>query len=80
MTSTFHDRMEQELEQLRSEAVSAIEQVADRRQLEDFRIKYLGRNGQISALMKQLGSAAKEDRPRLGKLANTTRSELEKLF
>jgi len=80
MTSTFHDRMEQELEQLRSEAVSAIEQVADRRQLEDFRIKYLGRNGQISALMKQLGAAAKQDRPRLGKLANTTRSELEKLF
>lgn len=80
MTSTFHDRMELELEQLRSEAVSAIEQVADRRQLEDFRIKYLGRNGQISALMKQLGTAAKQDRPRLGKLANTTRSELEKLF
>jgi phenylalanyl-tRNA synthetase alpha chain len=80
MTSTFHDRMEQELEQLRSEAVTAIEQVADRRQLEDFRIRYLGRNGRIGALMKQLGSAAKEDRPRLGKLANTTRSELEQLF
>lgn len=72
--------MEQELEQLRSEAVSALEQIADHRQLEDFRIKYLGRNGQIGALMKQLGSAAKEDRPRLGKLANTTRSELEQLF
>jgi phenylalanyl-tRNA synthetase alpha chain len=72
--------MEQELEQLRSEAVSAIEQVADRKQLEDFRIKYLGRNGRISVLMKQLGSAAKEDRPRLGKLANTARSELEQIF
>lgn len=80
LTSTFHDSMEQDLERLRTEATSALEQVSDDTQLEDFRIKYLGRNGQLSALMKQLGSASKEDRPRLGKLANTTRGELEDLF
>lgn len=72
--------MEQALEKLRSEAAAALDLVSDPSQLEDFRIAYLGRNGQLSALMKQLGSAAKEDRPRLGKLANTVRTELEKLF
>jgi phenylalanyl-tRNA synthetase alpha chain len=72
--------MEQDLEKLRSSAAEDIAAVSDSRQLEAFRIAYLGRNGRLSALMKQLGTVAQEDRPRLGKLANTVRSELEKLF
>ncbi len=72
--------MDQALEKLRGEAAAALQQVNDSSQLEQFRITYLGRNGQLSALMKQLGSAAKEDRPRLGKLANAVRTELEQLF
>ena len=72
--------MEQELEKLRSDAAAELDQIDSSSQLEDFRIRYLGRNGQLSGLMKLLGSAAKEDRPRLGKLANTVRSELEKFF
>jgi phenylalanyl-tRNA synthetase alpha chain len=72
--------MEQALEKLRGEAAAALQQVNDSSQLEQFRITYLGRNGQLSALMKQLGSAAQEDRPRLGKLANAVRTELEQLF
>lgn len=72
--------MEQELEKLRSEADAALAQVSNSDQLEEFRITYLGRNGRLSGLMKLLGSAAKEDRPRLGKLANSVRGDLEKSF
>ena len=72
--------MEQELEKLRSDAAVELEQVQSSSQLEEFRIKYLGRNGQLSGLMKLLGTAAKEDRPRLGKLANSVRGDLEKIF
>lgn len=72
--------MEQELEKLRSEADAALAQVSNSDQLEEFRITYLGRNGRLSGLMKLLGSAAKEDRPRLGKLANSVRGDLEKNF
>ena len=72
--------MEQELEKLRSDAAAELDQISSPGQLEDFRIKYLGRNGQLSGLMKLLGSVAKEDRPRLGKLANLVRGELEKFF
>ena len=72
--------MEQELEKLRSDATAELEQIHSSSQLEEFRIKYLGRNGQLSGLMKLLGTAAKEDRPRLGKLANSVRSELENYF
>jgi phenylalanyl-tRNA synthetase alpha chain len=72
--------MEQELEKLRNDAASELEQVQSSSQLEEFRIKYLGRNGQLSGLMKLLGTVAKEDRPRLGKLANSVRGDLEKHF
>ncbi len=72
--------MEQELEKLRRDAAAELEQISSSGQLEDFRIKYLGRNGQLSGLMKLLGSVTKEDRPRLGKLANSVRGELEEFF
>ena len=64
LTSTFHDSMEQDLERLRTEATSALEQVSDDTQLEDFRIKYLGRNGQLSALMKQITLNVIDESPR----------------
>ncbi len=72
--------MEQELEKLRSEAAAALEAVTDREQLEAFRIKYLGRNGLISGLMRRLGSVPAEDRPRLGQLANTVKKQFEDAF
>ncbi|MEE4312976.1 MAG: phenylalanine--tRNA ligase subunit alpha [Desulfofustis sp.] len=72
--------MEQELEHLRSEATAALEAVTDREQLEAFRIKYLGRNGLISGLMRRLGNAPAEDRPRLGQLANTAKKQFEEAF
>ena len=72
--------MEQALEKLQSDAAAVLEQISDTQQLEEFRVKYLGRNGQLNQLMKQLGAVAKEDRPKLGKLANTVRSQLEQSF
>ena len=72
--------MEQELEQIRGKASAALESVSDKEQLEAFRVDYLGRNGQISAIMKKLGTVAKEERPRLGQLANTIKKELDALF
>jgi len=72
--------MEQELETLRNEAASALDLVADSDGLEAFRIKYLGRNGLVSGLMRQLGAVSAEDRPRFGKLANEVKKEVEELF
>ena len=72
--------MDQELEQIRGEAIAALESVSDEKQLETFRVDYLGRNGQISTIMKKLGGVAKEDRPRLGQFANTIKKELDAGF
>lgn len=72
--------MEQELLKLQDEARAALDQLAGARQLEEFRIRYLGRKGLLTSVMRKLGEAPAEERPRLGQLANTIRAELEKLF
>ncbi len=72
--------MEQELQSLAGEAKAHLEALTEAGQLEEFRIKYLGRKGEFSTIMRQLGTASKEDRPRLGQLANTVKSEIEELF
>ncbi len=72
--------MEQELQKLSDEAKAQLETLTEPGQLEDFRIRYLGRKGQCSTIMRQLGSVPSEDRPRVGQLANSVRAEIEKLF
>jgi len=72
--------MEQELERLEAAAKEELQHINDTNTLEEFRIRYLGRKGQLSNIMRQLGAAAPEDRPRLGQLANQTRESIEQLF
>lgn len=72
--------MDQELEKIRETGVESLRQASDEEQLESFRVAFLGRNGQISSVMKQLGAVAKEDRPRLGQLANAIKKDLDSLF
>ncbi|RUM42509.1 MAG: phenylalanine--tRNA ligase subunit alpha [Desulfocapsa sp.] len=72
--------MEQELNTLQTLAKEELDAVTDSTQLEDFRIKYLGRKGEFSSIMKGLGKVPKEDKPRIGQLANSIKKELESLF
>jgi phenylalanyl-tRNA synthetase alpha chain len=73
--------MDQELLTLRQEAEQALTQVASADQLEAFRVKYLGRKGGLlTGVMRQLGKAAPEDRPRLGQMANEVKQGVETLF
>ena len=59
--------MEQELQKLQQEAEDALQQITETAQLEAFRVKYLGRKGGLlTGVMRQLGTVAPADRPRLG--------------
>ncbi len=72
--------MEQEILTLQSSAKELLASVEDTAQLEEFRIRYLGRKGQFSSLMKGLAKVSKEDKPRLGQMANSAKKEMEALF
>ena len=72
--------MEEELQGLRRQAEEALAAVADSPQLEEFRVEYLGRKGRFAGLMRQLGQAPADRRPRLGKLANEIKEAVETAF
>ena len=72
--------MEEQLQRLKAEAEEALHAIGDKADLEEFRVKFLGRKGLLSSTMKQLGKVSKEDRPRLGQLANTIKKGVEALF
>ncbi|OQX11678.1 MAG: phenylalanine--tRNA ligase subunit alpha [Desulfobulbaceae bacterium A2] len=72
--------MEETLVRLRGEAFAALEQLQEAEGIEAFRVTYLGRKGRLSQAMRQLGSLAPAERPRVGELANQLRQELEEAF
>ena len=72
--------MEEELLRLKNEAAASLDSLNKKEELDTFRVQYLGRKGQFTTLMRQLGGVSPEDRPRLGKLANTIKQDVEKAF
>ena len=73
--------MESELRALRGEALEALDKVTDGASLEAFRVAFLGRKGgRLTAVLRGLGSAPAEERPRLGQLANEIKAEIEARF
>ena len=66
--------MDQQLEQLRIEALGAIAAAADETAIEVARVKYLGQSGALTALSKGMKDVSKEDKPRIGKLLNEVRA------
>ena len=69
--------MEQELQRIKEEALSAIKSASDEQALQDVRVKYLGKKGEITALLKGLGKLSPEERPKMGALVNAVRQALE---
>ena len=68
------------LEPLADEAKAAIETAQDSATLEQLRVDYLGKKGQITALLKGLGKLSAEDRPAAGARINVVKQELQELI
>ena len=61
-------------------AKAELEQAQDAKALEDVRVRYLGKKGELTAILKQMGSLSAEERPVIGQLANQVRAEIETLL
>lgn len=70
--------MKQQLEEIKKSALDIIENLKDMQQVENARIKYLGKKGELTAILKQMGKLSAEERPVIGQLANEIRAELDK--
>ena len=69
--------MKEQLEQLRTTALSELEGLNDPKLLEDFRVRYMGKKGSVTALLRGMGALSAEERPLMGQLVNQLRQELE---
>lgn len=69
--------MKKQIEKIQEEAVSNISKATDLKKLNDIRVKYLGKKGDLTSLLRGMGSLTPEERPIIGALVNTTRDEIE---
>ena len=69
--------MKEELQRIKAEALDAIKGLTDIQSLQDIRVKYLGKKGEVTALLKGLGKLSPEERPKMGALVNAVRQALE---
>jgi phenylalanyl-tRNA synthetase alpha chain len=65
--------MREQLEKIRQEALLALEQASAAAELEALRVKYLGKKGELTGVLKQMGGLSVQDRPIIGELANSVR-------
>lgn len=69
--------MKEKMDKLKAEALALIENAKTSAELNDVRVKYLGKSGEISALMRDMAGVPKEERPVVGKLVNEVRFAVE---
>ncbi len=69
--------MKQKLEEIKAAALGVLENASDMDTLEEARIKYLGKKGELTAVLKGMGQLSAEERPVIGALANEIRSAIE---
>lgn len=69
--------MKDALYRIREEAIKAISEADAENTIEELRVRYLGKKGELTAILKQMGSLSPEERPILGQLANDVRKEID---
>lgn len=72
--------MKEKLEQIKKEAIAQIEKSDALEALNDVRINFLGKKGELTAVLKGMKDVAPEDRPKVGQLVNETRAEIERVL
>lgn len=69
--------MKEQLEKIRQDALTALDAAADPAALEALRVRILGKKGELTAVLKQMGKLSPEERPAMGQIANEVRAAVE---
>ncbi len=73
----LEEKMKEKLEQIKQEAISALTAASSEKELEEIRVRFLGKKGELTSILKMMGGLSPEERPIMGQLANAVRSEIE---
>ena len=69
--------MKERLEALRQQALSELKNADAPKAIEEFRVRFMGKKGPLTELLRGMGSLPAEERPRVGQMVNRLRAELE---
>ena len=72
--------MKEKINELYKSAVEAISSIKDGRALDEVKVKFLGKSGKVTELLKGMRDVPAEDRPKVGQLVNELRSKIENLI
>ena len=70
--------MREQLQSIKNAALEAVEACADMKEIDALRVRFLGKKGELTAILKQMGGLSAEERPVIGQLANEIRADIEK--
>lgn len=69
--------MKQQLQNIELAAKQELEKIHDSAELESLRVRFLGKKGELTAILKQMSTLSAEERPVIGQLANKIRADIE---
>jgi hypothetical protein len=72
--------MKEKLRQMMEEAKETMGKIASLSEAEELRIKFLGKKGELTGILRSMGSLAPEERKTLGQVANAARTQLEEMI
>ena len=72
--------MKEQLEKIKTLAAEVIQNASGEQELEEARVRFLGKKGELTAILRGMGSLTPEERPVIGALANKVREEIEAIL
>lgn len=72
--------MKERLGEIRDIALNSIKNVSNLNELEDLRVKYLGKKGELTSVLRDMGKLSPEERPIMGQVANDVRNQIEDMI
>lgn len=72
--------MEEKIVQIKKDSIVEIEKVQNLKELNDLKVKYLGKKGELTLVLREMGKLKPEQRPIIGGLVNKVRDEIENLI
>ncbi|KNZ70185.1 phenylalanyl-tRNA synthetase subunit alpha [Thermincola ferriacetica] len=69
--------MQEDLQRMQTKGLAEIAEAATMDEVNEIRIKYLGKKGLLTGILRGMGSLSPDERPRVGQLANEVRAKLE---
>ena len=72
--------MQEQLQQIIAQATEAVESVAELTLLDEIRVQYLGKKGELTLMMRMLGTLSNEERPKAGQVINQAKQKVQSLL